>query len=126
MPELPEVETIANGLNKRVAGDRIDSVWVGRKREPLKSSAAEKTLIGKEFTRAFEILGKRLAEAYAKASPKLKLELEKVAHSLFEGIVPAPAPCCVGFPSAKNLEDCEGNGGTWACMPNPLGQHQLP
>jgi formamidopyrimidine-DNA glycosylase len=41
MPELPEVETIANGLNKRVAGDRIDSVWVGNKPEPLKSSAAE-------------------------------------------------------------------------------------
>ena len=41
MPELPEVETIANGLNKRVAGDRIDSVWVGGKPEPLKSSAAE-------------------------------------------------------------------------------------
>ena len=41
MPELPEVETIANGLNKRIAGDRIDSVWVGNKPEPLKSSAAE-------------------------------------------------------------------------------------
>jgi formamidopyrimidine-DNA glycosylase len=41
MPELPEVETIANGLNKRVAGDRIDSVWVGSKPEPLKSPAAE-------------------------------------------------------------------------------------
>ena len=41
MPELPEVETIANGLNKRVAGDRIDSVWLGSKPEPLKSSAAE-------------------------------------------------------------------------------------
>jgi formamidopyrimidine-DNA glycosylase len=41
MPELPEVETIANGLNKRVAGDRVDSVWVGSKPEPLKSSAAE-------------------------------------------------------------------------------------
>lgn len=37
MPELPEVETIANGLNKRVQGDRIDSVWVGNKPEPLKS-----------------------------------------------------------------------------------------
>ncbi len=37
MPELPEVETIANGLNKRVQGDRIDSVWVGSKPEPLKS-----------------------------------------------------------------------------------------
>jgi formamidopyrimidine-DNA glycosylase len=41
MPELPEVETIANGLNKRVAGDRIDSVWLGSKPEPLKSSARE-------------------------------------------------------------------------------------
>jgi formamidopyrimidine-DNA glycosylase len=41
MPELPEVETIANGLNKRLAGDRVDSVWVGSKPEPLKSSAAE-------------------------------------------------------------------------------------
>ncbi len=40
MPELPEVETIANGLNRRVAGDRIDSVWVGSKKEPLKSPAA--------------------------------------------------------------------------------------
>jgi formamidopyrimidine-DNA glycosylase len=39
MPELPEVETIANGLHKRVAGDRIESVWVGNKPEPLKSSA---------------------------------------------------------------------------------------
>src|SRR6266567_2143065 len=41
MPELPEVETIAVGLNKRVAGDRIESVWVGSKPEPLKSPAAE-------------------------------------------------------------------------------------
>jgi formamidopyrimidine-DNA glycosylase len=41
MPELPEVETIANGLHKRVTGDRIESVWLGSKPEPLKSSAAE-------------------------------------------------------------------------------------
>lgn len=39
MPELPEVETIARGLNKRVAGDRIESVWIGSKPEPLKSPA---------------------------------------------------------------------------------------
>jgi formamidopyrimidine-DNA glycosylase len=39
MPELPEVETIARGLNQRVAGDRIASVWIGSKPEPLKSSA---------------------------------------------------------------------------------------
>lgn len=39
MPELPEVETIARGLHKRVAGDRIESVWLGTKPEPLKSPA---------------------------------------------------------------------------------------
>jgi formamidopyrimidine-DNA glycosylase len=41
MPELPEVETIARGLAKRVAGDVIDSVWLGSKPEPLKSPASE-------------------------------------------------------------------------------------
>jgi formamidopyrimidine-DNA glycosylase len=41
MPELPEVETIACGLAKRVTGDRIESVWLGQKKEPLKSSASE-------------------------------------------------------------------------------------
>jgi formamidopyrimidine-DNA glycosylase len=41
MPELPEVETIARGLAKRLAGDVIESVWLGAKPEPLKSPAAE-------------------------------------------------------------------------------------
>jgi formamidopyrimidine-DNA glycosylase len=41
MPELPEVETIARGLAKRVSGEVIDSVWLGQKPEPLKSSAQE-------------------------------------------------------------------------------------
>jgi formamidopyrimidine-DNA glycosylase len=41
MPELPEVETIARGLAKRVTGDVIESVWLGQKKEPLKSSAHE-------------------------------------------------------------------------------------
>jgi formamidopyrimidine-DNA glycosylase len=41
MPELPEVETIARGLARRVSGDMIESIWLGRKPEPLKSSARE-------------------------------------------------------------------------------------
>ena len=41
MPELPEVETIARGLASRVTGDVIESVWLGSKPEPLKSSASE-------------------------------------------------------------------------------------
>ncbi len=41
MPELPEVETIARGLNQGVAGDVVESVWLGEKPEPLKSPAKE-------------------------------------------------------------------------------------
>jgi formamidopyrimidine-DNA glycosylase len=41
MPELPEVETIVRGLAARVTGDVIESVWLGSKPEPLKSTAAE-------------------------------------------------------------------------------------
>jgi formamidopyrimidine-DNA glycosylase len=41
MPELPEVETIARGLARRVSGDIVESVWLGQKPELLKSSAPE-------------------------------------------------------------------------------------
>jgi len=41
MPELPEVETIARGLASRVTGDVIESVWLGSKPEPLKSTASD-------------------------------------------------------------------------------------
>src|SRR5579864_2588501 len=41
MPELPEVETIARGLQKRVAGDTIESVWLGSKPQTMKSRPAE-------------------------------------------------------------------------------------
>jgi len=40
MPELPEVETIANGVNTRVRGDRIVEVWFGSHREPFKTPPA--------------------------------------------------------------------------------------
>ncbi|MFZ0420217.1 MAG: bifunctional DNA-formamidopyrimidine glycosylase/DNA-(apurinic or apyrimidinic site) lyase [Candidatus Sulfotelmatobacter sp.] len=41
MPELPEVETIARGLAKRVSGEVIESIWLGEKPQPLKSPASE-------------------------------------------------------------------------------------
>ncbi len=41
MPELPEVETIARGLDQRLSGDVIESVWLGEKPEPLKSPGKE-------------------------------------------------------------------------------------
>ncbi|MBW8869427.1 MAG: bifunctional DNA-formamidopyrimidine glycosylase/DNA-(apurinic or apyrimidinic site) lyase, partial [Acidobacteriales bacterium] len=39
MPELPEVETIARGVDARVRGDRIVEAWFGSHREPFKNSA---------------------------------------------------------------------------------------
>jgi formamidopyrimidine-DNA glycosylase len=41
MPELPEVETIARGLAKRVTGDVIETVWLGSKPQTFKSRPAE-------------------------------------------------------------------------------------
>jgi len=40
VPELPEVETIARGVNARVRGDRIAETWFGSHREPFKTPAA--------------------------------------------------------------------------------------
>ena len=53
MPELPEVETIARGLDKRVAGDTVESVWIGSRKQPLKSPAGviASTLEGKRVVR---------------------------------------------------------------------------
>ncbi len=41
MPELPEVETVANGVNERVRGQRIESVWLSFKPQTFKTPAAE-------------------------------------------------------------------------------------
>ncbi len=53
VPELPEVETIARGLDKRVGGDKIESVWIGSRKQPLKSPAGviASTLEGKRILR---------------------------------------------------------------------------
>src|ERR1700679_1832164 len=40
MPELPEVETIARGVNERLRGDRIVQVWFGSHKEPFKTAPA--------------------------------------------------------------------------------------
>jgi formamidopyrimidine-DNA glycosylase len=40
MPELPEVETIARGLARRITGDVVESVWLTQKKESLKSPAS--------------------------------------------------------------------------------------
>ena len=41
MPELPEVETVANGVNARVRGRRITQVWTSGKPQTFKSPETE-------------------------------------------------------------------------------------
>jgi formamidopyrimidine-DNA glycosylase len=51
MPELPEVETIARGVDKRVRGDRIVEVWFSRLPQPFKTPRARqaKELAGRKI-----------------------------------------------------------------------------
>ncbi len=40
MPELPEVETVANGVHARIAGDTVEKAWFSSKPEPMKTPPA--------------------------------------------------------------------------------------
>jgi formamidopyrimidine-DNA glycosylase len=57
MPELPEVETVANGVHQRVHGDVIESVWLGSKPEPFKTDPAEmaEALTGRRIERVYRV-----------------------------------------------------------------------
>ncbi len=81
MPELPEVETIARGLAQRLAGDAIESVWLGQKKEPLKSSASE-IVAAVEQTRIMQIrrMGKHIVfdlDRVASSSAKSQMSKSK-------------------------------------------------
>ena len=41
MPELPEVETVANGVHERVHGQRVTAVWTSGKPQTFKSTEQE-------------------------------------------------------------------------------------
>ena len=74
MPELPEVETVARGVNRRVRGDRIVQAWFGKRPQTFKTppSRQAKGLAGRTIL-AVHRTGKHIvfelgAEAGATAS----------------------------------------------------------
>jgi formamidopyrimidine-DNA glycosylase len=83
MPELPEVETIARGLAKRVTGDVIESVWLGQKPEVLKSSAVQiaATLEGTKI-RAVRRVGKHIVFDLERDRKPSKSRKVKAGNSL--------------------------------------------
>src|SRR5262252_6145747 len=96
MPELPEVETIARGLDKRVRGDVIESIWLGSKPEPLKSPAAEIARvvehrriagvrrIGKHIVIDLESTGRAVATPKARSRQKSTSATKGAPHPISE------------------------------------------
>lgn len=72
MPELPEVETVARGVDDRVRGQRILDVWLGSHREPFNTPPARlaKGLEGRTIL-AVRRIGKHIVAdlAAGKAAP---------------------------------------------------------
>ncbi len=89
MPELPEVETIVRGLHTRVAGDAVESVWIGSRPQPLKSPAGviARTLEGKRIVRVhragkhivFDLEGESRASKAARAKKSSRVETRLAA-----------------------------------------------
>jgi formamidopyrimidine-DNA glycosylase len=78
MPELPEVETIANGVNARVRGARIASVWTSGKPQTFKSPEAE----------IEEVLTGSVIEQVRRVGKTIVMTLE---HDTDGGAAPVPA-----------------------------------
>ncbi len=57
MPELPEVETVANGVHDRVHGQTIQSVWTSNKPQTFKSppEVIAETLTGAKISRVYRV-----------------------------------------------------------------------
>jgi formamidopyrimidine-DNA glycosylase len=86
MPELPEVETIAVGVNERIRGSRIGSVWVGSKSEPFKTPASDmqEQLAGKKILGVRRV-GKHIVFDLASArrrpsSKEIRPEAQWIVH----------------------------------------------
>jgi formamidopyrimidine-DNA glycosylase len=73
MPELPEVETIANGVHARVHGQRIASVWTSGKPQTFKSPEVEiaDALIGATIDNVRRV-GKTIVVALTRTGSKRK------------------------------------------------------
>ena len=80
MPELPEVETIANGVHRRVHGDSVVSVWFSHYREPFKTPPAEMeaALPGLRIARVARV-GKHIAFDLSRKSSR-KIATQWIVH----------------------------------------------
>ena len=75
MPELPEVETVANGVHARIAGERVLGASFSGKKEPFKTDPArmEQALTGRTIERVRRV-GKHIVADLAVANGAVEAE----------------------------------------------------
>jgi formamidopyrimidine-DNA glycosylase len=96
MPELPEVETVARGLQREIAGRRVVSVILGKTDFMDNPGEIERLLPGAEI-RAVERYGKFMLLGLRLAEPA-----EKTALLVHLGMTGAMMPKAVSEPHAKH------------------------
>lgn len=105
MPELPEVETVARGLQKSVAGRRILSVRLGKTDFIDDPAAVEENLPGRQIE-AVERYGKfmllRLSARGNAVRDSEDGDAEAASLLVHLGMTGQLAPCAAAQPSAKH------------------------
>jgi formamidopyrimidine-DNA glycosylase len=78
VPELPEVETVANGVHARIAGERITAVWTSGKPQTFKSP--EEQMV--------EVLTGTWIEGVRRVGKSIVMDLSPVAKTKAEKQIP--------------------------------------
>jgi formamidopyrimidine-DNA glycosylase len=94
MPELPEVETIANGVHARVQGQRIAGVWTSGKPQTFKSPEAEiaEALTGSTIDSVRRVGKTIVLTAIRTSSKKQQSPIEFLIHLGMTGRLLVSAP----------------------------------
>jgi formamidopyrimidine-DNA glycosylase len=106
MPELPEVETIANGVDARIRGARIVSVWTSGKPQTFKSPETE----------IEEVLTGATIDRVRRVGKTIVMTLERDADG---GAPPVPAEFLVHLGMTGRLLVAEGD------VPLPAHTHAV-
>ena len=111
MPELPEVETVANGVHARIHGQTIRSVWTSNKPQTFKSppEVIAETLTGARVDRVHRV-GKTVALDLTRKNGRREEPAQFLVHLGMTGRLLVSAP----ETSASSAYSCDPDAERWA------------
>ena len=124
MPELPEVETIARGVDERLRGDRIETTWFSEKPEPFKSSPQlmAKELPGRRIDRVHRV-GKHIVFDLEAGLLQWIVHLGMTGRLLVaDPETPVPRTLmasCIWLQGGNFALSTPGASGAWSCTVSP-------